>query len=110
MCRLTNGLRVQSGFCRCVLPYLYGKEESIMLKYIAKMPCRFCGNPFEIGDTIPTDLIEPSRIHALTREGVIAQIEIDDKPSEDEAPAEAAAEPEKVTSEEKPVGRKKGAK
>ena len=47
-----------------------------MLKYIAKMPCRFCGNPFEIGDTIPTDLIEPSRIHALTREGVIVQIEI----------------------------------
>ena len=53
-----------------------------MLKYIAKMPCRFCGNPFEIGDTIPTDLIEPSRIHALTREGVIVQIEIDDKPGE----------------------------
>lgn len=81
-----------------------------MLKYIAKMPCRFCGNPFEIGDTIPTDLIEPSRIHALIREGVIVQIEIDDKPGEDEAPVEAAAEPEKVTTEEKPVGRKKGAK
>ena len=81
-----------------------------MLKYIAKMPCRFCGNPFEIGDTIPTDLIEPSRIHALTREGVIVQIEIDDKPGEDEAPVEAAWEPEKVTTEEKARRQEEGRK
>lgn len=81
-----------------------------MLTYIAKMPCRFCGKPFEISDAIPIDLIEPSRIHALTREGVIVRLEIDDKPSAEEAPVETAAEPEQATAEEKHSGRKKGAK
>ena len=81
-----------------------------MLKYTAKIPCRFCGNPFEVGDTIPAELIEPSRTHALIREGVIARVEIDDKPVAAEASAEENTEPEQVKAEGKPGNRKKGAK
>lgn len=81
-----------------------------MLKYIAKMPCRFCGNPFEVGNTIPAELIEPSRTHALIREGVIARVEIDDKTVAAEVSAEENTEPEQVKAEGKPSNRKKGAK
>ena len=46
-----------------------------MFKYIAKAPCRFCGQPFAKVAEVPTELIEPTRISALMREGTLERME-----------------------------------
>ncbi len=52
-----------------------------MEKYISRKPCKFGDRQFIIGEEVPVDLIDPSRVNVLKKYGVIETIEVLDAPA-----------------------------
>ena len=59
--------------------------------YIAKKPCHFGGKTFRVGESIPEEAIVKSRVSALIRWGMIAEVD-GEKPKTDEKANEAEEE------------------
>ena len=57
-----------------------------MKKYTAKKPCRFGNTAYIIGDVIPENEIDPSRVKALVKYGVISEDDAPDEPPENRQP------------------------
>ena len=51
-----------------------------MKKYIARKPCRFREKGYIIGEEIPANEIDPSRVKALVKFGLISELEETDSP------------------------------
>jgi len=60
------------------------------MNYIALKPCRFNGNNYVAGDTIPGDAVVPSRVQVLKIQGIIAN-----NPELEKRPVSAPASPAK---------------
>lgn len=58
-----------------------------MKKYIAAKHCNFGGKAYMIGETIPTELIDPNRAPTLVKYGTIQEVE---EAEPDKAPTAAA--------------------
>ena len=85
------------------------------MKFICQKPSRFCGRDFMIGEEIPAELIDPSRIPALLKYGTIVSVEEpqnngknDDPGKNTDAGKNENSEP-KATQGESKQRRKKGA-
>jgi len=64
-----------------------------MKKYIAAKPCSFGGKRYIIGETIPTEAVDPARAPALIKYGTIQEVEVSETPK---TPAASKAKREKV--------------
>ena len=51
-----------------------------MKKYIAAKPCSFGGKRYIIGETIPTEAVDPARAPALIKYGTIQEVEAPEAP------------------------------
>lgn len=54
------------------------------MAYTALKPCRFAGQSFRIGESVPVEVIQPGAAKSLVKMGVIAEV-----PSENAAPIDA---------------------
>ena len=63
-----------------------------MKKYIAAKPCSFGGKRYIIGETIPTEAVDPARAPALIKYGTIQEVEVPEAPAAPEAPATGKAD------------------
>ena len=74
-----------------------------MKAYMAGKPCSFGGKRYMIGDTIPTEYIDPDRVNALTKYGTIRSVDVPDPEPEQATETEQPENTEQATETEKPV-------
>ena len=71
-----------------------------MKKYYAKKPCRFGNSTYIIGDEIPANEIDPNRVKALVKYGVISE---DDVPDEQPAKTQPVIPVAEKTADKEPA-------
>lgn len=74
-----------------------------MKKIICQKPCTVGGHRFAIGDTVPTELIAPSREQTLVEYGLIAVLSLSDVPNILNDGEDAETEKDAQTEQEQPT-------
>ena len=81
-----------------------------MKTYVAAKSCKFADKVYQIGETVPVEVIDPNRVCALLKYGIIQETEIEEPVVAEHVDEPIAEAPKKTqaagTGSKKPRGKK----